>query len=103
MCLINSNIVEIENKEVKRNSDLSYEERIKIEYMVKKKYTMEEMSEELGRNKSIISREINRHCDIKCDFNTGICRKVYSAAKTQGKYEYSKKKAGRKRRKIAKT
>ncbi len=98
MCLINSNIVEIENKEVKRNSDLSYEERIKIEYMVKKKYTMEEMSEELGRNKSIISREINRHCDIKCDYNTGICRKVYSAAKAQGKYEYSKKKAGRKSR-----
>lgn len=98
MCLINSNIVEIENKEVKRNSDLSYEERIKIEYMVKKKYTMEEMSEELGRNKSIISREINRHCDIKCDFNTGICRKVYSAAIAQGKYEYSKKKAGRKSR-----
>ena len=27
--------------------------------MLKKKYTMQEMSEELGRNKSIISREIN--------------------------------------------
>lgn len=96
MCLINSNIVEIENKEVKRNSDITYEERCKIEFMVKKKYTMQEMSEELGRNKSTISREINRHCDEKWNYDTGICKKVYSAAVAQGKYEYSKKRAGRK-------
>jgi len=96
MCLINSNIVEVENKEVKRNSDITYEERVKIEYMIKKKYTMQEMSEELGRNKSIISREINRHCEIKWNYNTGICKKVYSVAVAQGKYEYSKKRAGRK-------
>ena len=96
MCLIDCNIIEVENKEIKRNSDITYEERVKIEYMLKKKYTMQEMSEELGRNKSIISREINRHCDIKWNYDTGICRKVYSASKAQGKYEYSKKKAGRK-------
>lgn len=30
MCLINSNITETENKEVKRNSDITYEERCKI-------------------------------------------------------------------------
>ena len=96
MCLINCNIVEVENKEIKRNSDLTYEERIKIEYMVKKKYTMQEMAEELNRNKSIISREINRHCEIKWDYNTGISKKVYSAAVAQGKYEFSKKQAGRK-------
>lgn len=96
MCLINSNIVEVENKEVKRNLDITYEERCKIEFMVKKKYTMQEMAEELGRNKSIISREINRHCDIKWNYNTGIRKEVYSAAVAQGKYEYSKKKAGRK-------
>ena len=36
MCLINSNIVEVENKEVKRNSDITYEERVKIEYMIKR-------------------------------------------------------------------
>lgn len=96
MCLINSNIIETENKEVKRNSDLTYEERCKIEFMVKKKYTMQEMAEELGRNKSIISREINRHCDEKWNYYTGNCKKVYSAAVAQGKYEYSKKKAGRK-------
>ena len=96
MCLINCNIVEIENKEVKRNSDITYEERCRIEFMIKKKYTIQEMSEELGRNKSIISREINRHCDNICNYNTGIWKKVYSAAKAQGRYEYSKKKAGRK-------
>ena len=96
MCLINCNIVEEENKEIKRNSDITYEERCKIEFMIKKKYTMQEMGEELGRNKSIISREINRHCEKICDYNTGIWKKVYSAAKAQGKYERSKKKAGRK-------
>ena len=96
MCLINSTIIEIENKEVKRNSDITYEERCKIEFMIKKKYTMQEMSDELGRNKSTISREINRHCDKKWDYNTGICKKVYSASKAEAKYKYSKKKAGRK-------
>ena len=96
MCLINNNIIEVENKEVKRNSDITYDERVKIEFMVKKKYTMQEMSEELGRNKSIISREINRHCERICDYNTGIWKKVYSAAVAQGKYEYSKKQAGKK-------
>lgn len=96
MCLINCNIIEAENKEVKRNSDITYEERCKIEFMLKKKYTMQEMSEELGRNKSIISREINRHCEEKWNYNTGVCKKIYSAAVAQRKYEYSKKKAGRK-------
>ncbi len=96
MCLINNNIIEVENKEIKRNSDITYDERVKIEFMVKKKYTMQEMSEELGRNKSIITREINKHCEIICDYNTGIWKKVYSAAVAQGKYEYSKKQAGRK-------
>lgn len=96
MCLINSNIIETENKEVKRNSDLTYEERCKIEFMVKKKYTMQEMAEELGRNKSIICREIKRHCEEKWEYNTGVCKKIYSAAVAQGRYEYSKKKAGRK-------
>ncbi len=95
MCQNNYSIVEVENKEVKRNSDITFEERCKIEFMVKKKYTMQEMSEELGRNKSIISREINRHCEYKWDYDTGICKKIYSAVKAQGKYEYSKKQAGR--------
>ena len=92
MCLIDCNIVEVENKEVKRNSDVTYEERCKIEFMINKKYTMQEIAEELGRNKSVISREINRHSEEKWNYNTGICKRVYSAAVAQGKYEYSKKK-----------
>lgn len=96
MCLINSNIIEIENKEVKRNSDITYAERCKIEFMVKKKYTMQEMAEELSRNKSTISREINRHCDVKWDYNTGIRKKIYSATIAQARYEYNRKNAGRK-------
>lgn len=96
MCFLNCNIIEVENKEIKRNSDITYEERCKIEFMIKRKYTMQEMAEELGRNKSIISREINRHCDIKRNYDTGNWKKIYSAAVAQGKYEYSKKKAGRK-------
>ena len=95
MCQSNYNIVETKNKEVKRNSDITFEERVKIEFMVKKKYTMQEMSEELGRNKSIISREIKRHCEYKCDYDTGICKKIYLATIAQGKYEFSKKQAGR--------
>ena len=96
MCLNNCNIEVEENKEVKRNSDLSYDERVKIEFMVKKKYTMQEMAEELNRNKSIISREINRHCEIKWNYKTGIRKKIYSATIAQSKYEFGKKKAGRK-------
>ena len=53
MCLINSNITETENKEVKRNSDITYEERCKIEFMVKKKYTMQEMAEELDNQRKL--------------------------------------------------
>ena len=98
MCLINCNIVEVENKEVKRNLDITYEERIQIESMLrsKKKYKITEIAEELGRNKSIISREIKRHSKEKWDYERGISKKIYSAAVAQGEYEYNKKKAGRK-------
>lgn len=98
MCLINCNIVEAENKEVKRNLDITYEERIQIESMLrsKKKYKITEIAEELGRNKSIISREIKRHSKEKLDYERGTSKKIYSAAVAQGEYEYNKKKAGRK-------
>ena len=96
MCLVNCNIVGVENKEVKRNSSLLFEERVKIEYMLKKRYTLQEMADELGRDKSVISREIKRNCDNICDYDTGIWKKVYSAVVAQGKYEFKKKKAGRK-------
>ena len=98
MCLIDCNIEVEENKEVKRNLDLTYEERIKIEsfFNSKRKYTLEEIGNEINRDKSIISREINRHCKYKWDERTAKYKKIYSAAVAQGEYEYSKKKAGRK-------
>ena len=73
MCQNNCNIVETENKEErKRNSRLSYEERIEIESMLrrKKKMKLTEIAEELGRDKSVISREINRNSYLKWDERT---------------------------------
>lgn len=98
MCLNNCNIEVEENKDKKINSDLTYEERLKIEDMLrsKKKYTIQQIADEIKRNKSIISREIKRNSEEKWNYETGICKRVYSAAKAQGKYEYRKKKAGRK-------
>lgn len=98
MCLNNCNIEVEENKDIKRNSDLTYEERLEIERMLKsrKKYTIQQIADAIKRNKSIVSREIRRNSEEKWDYDTGICKLVYSAAKAQGKYEFRKKKAGRK-------
>lgn len=62
MCLINCNIVEGENKGVKRNSDITYEERVKKQKYVKKEIYA---TRNVRRNKLIISRKINRHNDEK--------------------------------------
>lgn len=98
MCLINSNIEAKENKEKKENLDITYEERIIIEDMLrsKKKYKIQDIANKLERNKSIISREISRNSEIKWNYENGSCKKIYSAAVAQGKYEYRKKNAGRK-------
>ena len=99
MCQNNCNIIEAENKEErKRNSRLSYEERIEIESMLrrKKKMKVTEIAKELGRNRSVISREINRNSYLKWDERTAINKKVYSAGRAQGDYENKRKKAGRK-------
>ena len=98
MCLNNCNIEVEENKDKKINLDLTYEERLEIERMIKsrKKYTIQQMANEINRDKSIVSREIKRNSEEKWDYETGICKRVYSAAKAQGKYEYRKKNAGRK-------
>lgn len=37
MCLIDFNIIKVENKEVRRISDITYEERVKIEIYVEEK------------------------------------------------------------------
>ena len=98
MCIIDCNIIEAENKEVKRNSDITYEERIKIEDMLrsKTKYTMQEIADEIGRNKSVVSREIERNKYKKWDERTARYKDIYSAGIAQGQYECRKKNAGRK-------
>lgn len=98
MCLNNCNIEVEENKEKKINSDLTYEERIKIEDMLRSrtKYTIQEIADKIRRNKSVVSREIERNKYEKWDERTAKYRSVYSAAIAQGKYEYRKKNAGRK-------
>lgn len=98
MCLINSNIEVEENKEKRRNSDLTYEDRLKIEDMLRSrtKYTIQQIADEIGRNKSIVSREIKRNGYQKWDERIARYKNIYSAAKAQGEYEYRKKNAGRK-------
>ena len=98
MCLNNCSIEAEENKDVKRNSDLTYEERLKIEEMLRSrtKYTIQQIADEIGRNKSIVSREIKRNGYEKWDERTAKYKKIYSAARAQGKYECRKKNAGRK-------
>lgn len=98
MCLINCNIEVEENKDKKINSDLTYEDRLKIEDMIRSrtKYTIQEIADKIGRNKSIVSREIKRNGYEKWDERTARYKNMYSAAKAQGKYEYRKKNAGRK-------
>ena len=68
MCLINCNIEVEENKDKKINSDLTYEDRLKIEDMLRSrtKYTIQEIADKIGRNKSIVSREIKRNGYEKC-------------------------------------
>lgn len=98
MCLINCSIEVEENKEIKRNSDLTYENRLKIEDMLRSrtKYTIQQIADEIGRNKSIVSREIKRNGYQKWDERTAKYRNMYSAARAQGNYECRKKNAGRK-------
>ena len=82
MCRNNCNIVEAENKEEReRNSRLSNEERVEIESMLRqrKKMKITEIAKELGRDKSVISREINRNSYLKWNERTATYKKVYSA------------------------
>lgn len=99
MCLNNCNIVEAENKEKREiNSRLTYEERVIIEARLRsrKKIKITDIAEELDRDKSVISREINRNSYAKWDERTATYKKVYSAAKAQGDYENKRRNAGRK-------
>ena len=56
MCLNNCNIEVEENKEGKREKFLTYEDRLEIERCLKekKKYTLQEIGEKIGKDKSVI-------------------------------------------------
>lgn len=99
MCRINCSIIEAENKEERGiKSRLSYEERVEIESKLRsrKKITITQIAKELGRDKSVISREISRNSYLKWDERTAKYKKIYSAGKAQGDYESRRKNAGRK-------
>ena len=84
MCRINCNIIEAENKEKREiKSRLTYEERVKIEEKLRsrKRITITKIAEELGRDKSVISREINRNSYLKWDERTAKYKKIYSAGR----------------------
>lgn len=65
MCL-NNYTTEIKKSEesIRKNSRLSYEERVIIELLYKKGLGPTAISKEINRNKSVISREIKRHHEI---------------------------------------
>ena len=99
MCRNNFSIVEAENKEKREiNSRLTYEERVIIEEKLrsKKKVTITQIAKELRRDKSVISREIERNSYLKWDERSAKHKKVYSAARAQGDYEHKRRNAGRK-------
>ena len=83
MCQNNCSIIEVENKEEREiNSRLTYEDRIKIEEKLRsrKKITITQIANELGRNKSIISREINTNEDktaMKIDLYNGLIQNAF--------------------------
>lgn len=99
MCRTNCSIIEAENKEKREiKSRLSYEERVEIESKLRsrRKITITQIAKEIGRDKSVISREIARNSYLKWDERTAKYKKVYSAGKAQGDYESRRKNAGRK-------
>lgn len=99
MCQNNCNIIEAEKKdERKKKTRITYEERVEIESKLRsrKKITITQIAEELGRDKTVISREIGRNSYLKWDERTAKYKKIYSAARAQGDYEARRKRAGRK-------
>jgi len=96
MCQNNSNIIIKENKEVrKKYSRLTQKERHIIEYLFQKGYNQTQISEEIGRNRSVVCRELKRHAKIKYKDN-GTSYLKYTAAEADGEAKFNHKKAGRK-------
>lgn len=89
-----------ENEKSEENSykkiRLTYEERVTIEYLYKKGYGPTKIGKEIGRDKSVVSREIKRNKETRYSEVKGTKISIYRASVAQGKYKYNKKKAGRK-------
>lgn len=65
MCCINCNIIIAEKEEArKRNSRLTLEERKMIQKYLNKGMNISQISKEINRDKSVVSREIKRHAKI---------------------------------------
>lgn len=65
MCCINCNIIIAEKEEArKRNSRLTLEERKMIQKYLNKGMNTSQISKEINRDKSVVSREIKRHAKI---------------------------------------
>lgn len=96
MCRINCNIIIAEKEEVrKRNSRLTLEERKMIQKYLNKGKNISQISKEINRDKSVVSREIKRHAKIMYR-NSGTTYLKYSAAEADGEAKFNHKKAGRK-------
>lgn len=97
MRLKNYNIKSLKSEEkTNKKSRITYEERITIEYLYKKGYGPTKIGNEIGRDKSVVSREIKRNKEVKYSEVKGININIYRACVAQGKYKYNKRKAGRK-------
>jgi len=96
MCL-NNYTTEIKKSEdgKQKNIRLSYEERVIIELLYKKGLGPTAIGKELDRDKSVVSRELKRHKEIRYIDKKGYYIERYMAASAQGGYTYNKKKAGR--------
>ncbi len=96
MCRIYCNIEKDENKDTRnKNSRLTLEERQIIQYLLRKGMSQSGIAKELGRDRSVISREVKRHAKIVYKEN-GNQYLRYNAAEANGEAKYNHRKAGRK-------
>jgi len=88
------------NTKRKKNKHLSYEERIIIQTLLKEKdekgnpkYTLTDIANIIGVNKSTISREKKRGTVIKIVYNGQCYKEVYDAQKADSDYKYNRSKS----------
>ena len=84
------------NKSITKNySHLNLEERIKVEILWKDGLSITAIAKKIGRHKSTISREINRH-SVK-QLNSDLTERTdYYADSAQMQYEFKRRNSGAK-------